>query len=83
MKTEKERMLKALVHINEIQTVLKDNEFEKYLQDHLIVVEYELQRQLSLINADDRRRIQIGNPEYSDDAEQQRSEFSDSTSTDR
>ena len=82
MKTEKERMLKALVHINEIQTLIKDNQFEKYLQDHLIVVEYELQRQLSLINADDRRRIQIGNPEYSDDAEQQRSEFSDPTSTD-
>ena len=83
MKTEKERMLKALVHINDIQTLIQDNKFEKYLQDHLIVVEYELQRQLSLINADDRRRIQIGNPEYSDDAEQQRSEFSDSTSTDR
>ena len=83
MKTEKERMLKALVHINDIQTLIQDNKFEKYLQDHLIVVEYELQRQLSLINADDRRRIQIGNPEYSDDAEQQQSEFSDSTSTDR
>ena len=82
MKTEKERMLQALVHINDIQTLIKDNQFEKYLQDHLIVVEYELQRQLSLINADDRRRIQIGNPEYSDDAEQQRSEFSDPTSTD-
>ena len=83
MKTEKERMLKALVHINEIQTLIKDNQFEKYLQDHLNVVEYELQRQLSLINADDRRRIQIGNPEYSDDAEQQRPELPDITGTDR
>ena len=83
MKTEKERMLKALVLVNDVQTLIKDNQFEKYLQDHLIVVEYELQRQLSLINADDRRRIQIGSTEYSDDAEQQRSEFSDSTSTDR
>ena len=83
MKTEKERMLKALVHINEIQTLIKDNQFEKYLQDHLIVVEYELQRQLSLINADARRRIQIGNPEYSDDAEQQRPELPDITGTDR
>ena len=53
MKTEKERMLQALVHINDIQTLIKDNQFEKYLQDHLIVVEYELQRQLSLINADE------------------------------
>ncbi len=83
MKTEKERMLQALVHINDIQTLIKDNQFEKYLQDHLIVVEYELQRQLSLINADDRRRIQIGNPEYSDDAEQQRPELPDITGTDR
>ena len=64
MKTEKERMLKALVLVNDVQTLIKDNQFEKYLQDHLIVVEYELQRQLSLINADERRRIQIGNPEY-------------------
>ena len=83
MKTEKERLLKALTLINDIEDCLVDNKWKKYLQDHLIVVEYELQRQLSLINADDRRRIQIGNPEYSDDAEQQRSEFSDSTSTDR
>ena len=82
MKTEKERMLKALVHINDIQSLIKDNQFEKYLQDHLIVLEYELQRQLSLINADDRRRIQIGNPEYSDDAKQQRPELPDFTGTD-
>ena len=83
MKTEKERLLRALTLINDIEECIIDNKWKKYLQDHLIVVEYELQRQLSLINADDRRRIQIGNPEYSDDAEQQRSEFSDSTSTDR
>ena len=73
MKTEKERMLKALTLVNDVQILVKDNQFEKYLQDHLIVVEYELQRQLSLINADARRRIQIGSPEYADDAEQQRS----------
>ena len=83
MSTEKERLLQALTHINDIEKCIIDNKWKKYLQDHLIVVEYELQRQLSLINADDRRRIQIGSTEYSDDAEQQRSEFSDSTSTDR
>ena len=83
MKTEKERMLKALTLVNDIQVLIQDNQFEKYLQDHLIVVEYELQRQLSLINADDRRRIQIGNPEYSDDAEQQRPELPDITETNR
>ena len=83
MKTEKERLLQALTFINDIENCIVDNKWKKYLQDHLIVVEYELQRQLSLINADDRRRIQIGNPEYSDDAEQQRPELPDITGTDR
>ena len=83
MKTEKERLLQALTHINDIEKCIVDNKWKKYLQDHLIVVEYELQRQLSLINADDRRRIQIGNPEYSDDAKQQRPELPDITGTDR
>ena len=82
MSTEKERMLSALTLINEVQTLTKDNKFEKYLHQHLIVVEYELQRQLSLINADERRRIQIGNPEYADDAKQQRSQLPDTPSTD-
>ena len=71
MKTEKERLLKALTHINDIENCIVDNKWKKYLQDHLIVVEYELQRQLSLINADDRRRIQIGNPEFTHAAKQQ------------
>jgi len=71
MKTEKERMLKALALINDVQTLTKDNQFEKYLHQHLIVVEYELQRQLRLINEDERRGLQIGNSEYSDAAKQQ------------
>ena len=70
MKTEKERMLKALSLINDVQTLTKDNQFEKYLHQHLIVVEYELQRQLRLINEDERRGLQIGNSEYSDAAKQ-------------
>ena len=73
MSTEKDRLLEAQMLINDLYKLTKDNKFEKYLQDHLIVVEYELQRQLSLINADERRRIQIGSTEYADDAEQQRS----------
>ena len=70
MKTEKERMLKALALINDVQTLTKDNQFEKYLHQHLIVVEYELQRQLRLINEDERRGLQIGNSEYSDATKQ-------------
>ena len=71
MKTEKERMLKALALVNDVQSLTKDNQFEKYLHQHLIVVEYELQRQLRLINEDERRGLQIGNSEYSDAAKQQ------------
>ena len=71
MKTEKERMLKALALVNDVQTLTKDNQFEKYLHQHLIVVEYELQRQLRLINEDERRGLQIGNSEYSDATKQQ------------
>ena len=69
MRTEKERLLKALTLINDIETCIIDNKWKKYLTDHLIVVEYELQRQLSLINADERRRIQIGTEEFVNDAE--------------
>ena len=69
MRTEKERLLKALTLINDIETCIIDNKWKKYLTDHLIVVEYELQRQLSLINEDERRRIQIGTEEFVNDAE--------------
>ena len=71
MKTEKERLLNALTLINEVQNLTIDNKWKQYLHQHLIVVEYELQRQLSLINADDRGRLQIGNSEHSDAAKQQ------------
>ena len=70
MKTEKERLLKALTHINDVQNLTIDNKWKQYLHQHLVVVEYELQRQLSLINADDRRGLQIGNSEHSDAAKQ-------------
>ena len=82
MSTEKERMLSALTLINEVQTLTKDNKFEKYLHQHLIVVEYELERQLSLIRADERRRLSISNQQYADDAKQQRSQLPDTPSTD-
>ena len=72
MSTEKERLLQALTHINDVQNLTIDNKWKQYLHQHLIVVECELQRQLSLINADERRGLQIGNSEYADDAKQQR-----------
>tara|TARA_R100001510_G_C7596824_1_gene164653 strand:+ start:548 stop:763 length:216 start_codon:yes stop_codon:yes gene_type:complete len=68
MKTEKERLLAALSHINDVQTLTIDNKWKKYLHQHLIVVEYELQRQLSLINENERRGLEIGSTEFANDA---------------
>ncbi len=70
MKTEKSRLLAALTHINEVQTLTIDNKWKNHLHQHLVVVEYELQRQLSLINENERGRLQIGNSKYSNVAKQ-------------
>tara|TARA_R100000329_G_C7526736_1_gene185773 strand:- start:209 stop:457 length:249 start_codon:yes stop_codon:yes gene_type:complete len=82
MNTEKDRLLEAQMLINDLYKLTKDNKFEKYLHQHLIVVEYELERQLSLIRADERRRLSISNQQYADDAKQQRSQLPDTPSTD-
>lgn len=68
---EKTRLLEALSQINSVNQLIKDNKWEKYLQQHLCVVEYELQRQLRLINENERGRLQVGNTEFADDAKQQ------------
>ena len=82
MSTEKDRLLEAQMLINDLYKLTKDNKFEKYLHQHLIVVEYELERQLRLIRADERRRLAISNQQYADDAKQQRSQLPDTPSTD-
>ena len=82
MNTEKDRLLEAQMLINDLYKLTKDNKFEKYLHQHLIVVEYELERQLSLIRSDERRRLSISNQQYADDAKQQRSQLPDTPSTD-
>ena len=82
MNTEKDRLLEAQMLINDLYKLTKDNKFEKYLHQHLIVVEYELERQLRLIRADERRRLSISNQQYADDAKQQRSQLPDPPSTD-
>ena len=82
MSDKKTRLLSALTQINNVTALIKDNEWEHYLQQHLCVVEYELQRQLSLINANERGRLQVGSTELSDAAKQQRSQLSNSAGTD-
>lgn len=82
MSTEKQRLLEAMMLINDVQTLTIDNKWKKYLHQHLTVVEYELERQLSLIRSDERRRLSISNQQYADDAKQQRSQLPDPPSTD-
>ena len=78
---EKERLLLALQQINNITNLIQDNQYKQFLYGKLISVEVELQRQLTNITYHERRRVQISSPEHVDDAEQQRSELSDLTST--
>ena len=69
MKTEKSRLLAALTHINDVQNLTIDNKWKTHLHQHLVVVEYELQRQLSLINENERRGLKISSSKYTVDAE--------------
>jgi len=68
-KTEKSRLLAALTHINDVQNLTIDNKWKTHLHQHLVVVEYELQRQLSLINENERRGLKISSSKYTVDAE--------------
>jgi uncharacterized protein YqgV (UPF0045/DUF77 family) len=79
---KKTRLLQALAQINNVTQLIRDNGFEHYLQQHLCVVEYELQRQLSLINENERGRFQVGSTKLSNAAKQQRSQLSDSAEAD-
>ena len=78
---EKARLLMALQQINNIADLIQDNKYKDYMYSRLITVEVELQRQLTNITYHERRRVQKGDQQYVDDAEQQRSQLSDLTST--
>ena len=79
---EKERLLLALQQINNITSLLQDNQYKDFLYAKLISIDVELQRQLTNLTHHERRRIQESNGKCSDDAEQQRSQLSDPPSTD-
>ena len=78
---EKERLLLALQQINNITQLIQDNQYKDFLYGKLIGIEVELQRQLTNITYHERRRFQNGSQQHVDDAEQQRSQLSDLTST--
>ena len=50
---EKERLLIALTQIENVVTLLEDNEWKNYLYNHLSPVKYELERQLSNLNGNE------------------------------
>lgn len=45
--TEEERLALALNQVENLVSLLKDNEYKTFLYNHLIPIKYELQRQLS------------------------------------
>jgi len=47
---EKERLLIALTQIENVVTLLEDNEWKNYLYNHLSPVKYELERQITNLN---------------------------------
>ena len=78
---EKERLLLALQQINNITLLLQDNQYKDFLYDKLISIDVELQRQLTNLTYHERRRFQNSDQQHVDDAEQQRSQLPDLTST--
>ena len=47
---EKERLTIALTQIENVVTLLQDNEWKNYLYNHLSPVKYELERQITNLN---------------------------------
>jgi len=47
---EKEKLLIALTQIENVVTLLEDNEWKNYLYNHLSPIKYELERQLTNLN---------------------------------
>lgn len=47
MITESERLFFALTQVNNIVSLLKDNECKTYIYSHLSPIKYELERQIS------------------------------------
>ena len=48
--TEKEKLFIALTQINNVVTLLDNNEWKNYLYNHLSPIKYELERQLTNLN---------------------------------
>jgi len=47
--TEQQRITRALSQVDDITTLLENNEWKNFLYQHLIPIKYELQRQQCLL----------------------------------
>ena len=47
--TENERLTRALSQVDDLTTLLENNEWKTFLYSHLIPIKYELQRQQGLL----------------------------------
>ena len=47
--TEQQKVTRALSQVDDLTTLLEDNEWKTFLYSHLIPIKYELQRQQGLL----------------------------------
>ena len=50
--SEEEKLISALTYLDNIVKLTEDNEWKVYIYNHLSTVKYELERQLTNLNAD-------------------------------
>ena len=79
---KKERLLQSIQQIHTVTKLIDDIDYDSYMGSKLIMVQVELERHLTNLIHNERRAIQRSDQQHFDASEQQRSQFSDSASTD-
>ena len=79
---EKTRLLTAIQQLHNVANLIKENDYRDYMCGKLIMVQVELERQLTNVIHNERRGIQNCDQQHFDDAEQQRHQLSDFAGTD-
>ena len=79
---KKERILQSIQQIHTVTKLIDDIDYNGYMGSKLIMVQVELERQLTNLIHNERRAIQGSDQQYCDASEQQRSQLSDSAGTD-
>ena len=79
---EKTRLLTAIQQLHNVANLIKENDYRDYMCGKLIMVQVELERQLTNLIHNERRGIQNCDQQHFDDVEQQRRQLSDFAGTD-